>query len=228
LAHGWAAIRHDVPVNRAVAMLVAGALAAVVGGCGSSAMPSQSKALDPSNAAAGIVVTSQSCSSSTQTGGSAAGSSERGSCDFVLSDGRRFSCAGSMFARSLPTVAGLVHAAACKPMSRLKLPAALRAVFATIARSRACLAGAGVAVSGGPVLPPQGSPSPDGELDVGNGSGSALVAFYGDPREAQRLEPGVIARIRRFGRVERHGAVTVVWIAATASLRASVRACVWR
>jgi hypothetical protein len=85
----------------------------------------------------------------------------------------------------------------------------------------------GLRVVGGPVLPPQRPPSPDGELDVGNGSGGALIAFYGDPSEAEQFEPSIARRTKRIGaEVERHGAVTVVWIAAPATVRRGVRACV--
>ena len=76
-------------------------------------------------------------------------------------------------------------------------------------------------------MPPQGSSSPDGELDVGNGSGGALIAFYPDPSEARRLEPGIVKRTKSIGaEVERHGAVTVVWVGAAASVRRAVRTCV--
>jgi len=88
---------------------------------------------------------------------------------------------------------------------------------------------AGLRVMGGSVLPAQGSPSPDGELDVGNGSGGALIAFYPDPSQARLLEPGIVKSTKGLGAaVERHGAVTVVWVAAAASMRRDVRGCVSR
>ena len=111
-------------------------------------------------------------------------------------------------------------------MSSVKIPAALAAAFAAIAASKACMVSAGLRVDGGPVIP-QGLPSPVGELDVGNGSGGALIAYYPDASQARRLEPAIAKRTKRLGaQVERHGAVTVVWVGAATDVRGKVRACV--
>ena len=78
-------------------------------------------------------------------------------------------------------------------------------------------------VTGGPVLPQQGPSSPDGELITGG----AFIAFYTDPRKAQRLEAAVKQNARRFGgQVVRNDAVTVLWIHPPASgLRSAVSVC---
>jgi hypothetical protein len=54
-----------------------------------------------------------------------------------------------------------------------------------------------------------------------------FVAFYTDAAKAQRLVPEVIQNAERSGaRVERHGAVTIVWIHASPSdLHDAVEAC---
>jgi hypothetical protein len=92
---------------------------------------------------------------------------------------------------------------------------------------RTCLSMKALRVRGGPVFPQQSPSSPDGELIVGNGSGGAFIAFYTDSMRARRLEPAVRQNARRFGgQVERHGAVTVVWIhPPPAGLRKSVLTC---
>ena len=99
----------------------------------------------------------------------------------------------------------------------------LRAVAARIAVARACLTSKGLRATGGPVFPEQGPGSPDGELITGG----AFIAFYTDPRKAQRLEPEVRQNAIRFGgQVVRHGAVTVLWIHPPASgLRGAVSGC---
>ena len=73
------------------------------------------------------------------------------------------------------------------------------------------------------MFPEQWPGSPDGELITGG----AFIAFYTDPRKAQRLEPEVRQNARRFGgQVVRHGAVTVLWIHPPASgLRGAVSGC---
>jgi hypothetical protein len=55
----------------------------------------------------------------------------------------------------------------------------------------------------------------------------AFVAFYTDAAKAQRLVPVVIQNAQRSGaRVERHGAVTIVWIHSSPSdLYNAVEAC---
>jgi hypothetical protein len=145
---------------------------------------------------------------------------------FVLSDGQRFRCPSS-FENSTPSVSTLEHAKACVSLSRLVMPAAIRAVVVAIDAAHRCLAARHLRVTGGPVLPPQGPNSPNGELIVGNGHGGAFIAFYTDPGRAKQLEPEVIQNARRLGgQVERHGAVTVLWIRSrTSQLRGSLRAC---
>ena len=174
----------------------------------------------------GVVVMPDGCSSSTSTSASGATATNSSSCLFVLTDGRRFRCQNSLFTNAVPTVAELVLAFGGRPMSRVQISAPLRAAFAAIARSRACMVKAGLRVAGGPV-PPQGSSSPDGELDIGTGNGGALIAFYPDASEAQRLEPGIVQRTKSLGAVvERHGAVTVVWVGAASGVRRDVRTCI--
>jgi hypothetical protein len=151
----------------------------------------------------------------------------------VLSDGRRYRCPGSEFGRSTPTPSLLAHAKRCVALSRLVVPAALRAVFAAIAATRTCLSTKGLRVTGGPVFPPdkQNTGSPNGELVAGApGAGGAFVAFYGNAQQAQRLEPDVARNARRFGgQVERRGAVTIVWIRPPArSVRLAVQTCAFR
>jgi hypothetical protein len=103
------------------------------------------------------------------------------------------------------------------------MPAGLRAIATKIAAARTCLTRTGLSVTGGPVFPPQGPNSPDGEL-ITTG---ALIAFYSDAHKAQRLEPGIEQNARRFGgRVVRRGAVTVLWIHPPASvLRNALSGC---
>lgn len=94
------------------------------------------------------------------------------------------------------------------------MPAGLRAVATRIAAERTCLTRKGLSVTGGPVFPQQGPNTPDGEL-ITTG---ALIAFYTDGHNAQRLEPGIKQNARRFGgQVVPHGAVTVLWIHSPAS-----------
>jgi len=85
-------------------------------------------------------------------------------------------------------------------------------------------------VAGGPAFPPDQSTSssPDGELIAG--AAAAFIAFYTDASKAQRLEPQVMRNARRHGwQVERHGAVTVVWVHPPSSgARNSAQACVFR
>jgi hypothetical protein len=103
------------------------------------------------------------------------------------------------------------------------------AVIARIANARRCVAGKGLRVIGGPVLPapPPGSSSPDGELIVGSAATDVFIAFYTDADKAQRLQAGVVGDARRLGgRVERHGAATVLWMRPPASgLRTAMQAC---
>jgi hypothetical protein len=213
-------------MTRLLAVIAVVVIAVCVGGCGSDAKPPSNTGTQ-SNAAGGVEVMPDGCSSSASRSSASGATSESSSgCQFVLTDGRRFSCQSSLFTKAIPSVAELVHANGCRPISRLRISAALRASFAAIAKSRACMASAGLQVVGGPVLP-HGSSSPDGELDIGNGSGGALIAYYLDPSEARRLESGIVKRTKSLGaEVERHGAVTVVWIGAASSARRDVRTCV--
>jgi hypothetical protein len=113
-------------------------------------------------------------------------------------------------------------------MPSLVIPSAVRAVIAAIAKARTCLTARGLRAIGGPVLPATpGSSSPDGELIVGNAASGTFIAFYTDAGKAQRLEAGVVRSASRVGgRVERHGAVTVVWIRPPATeVRKVVEAC---
>lgn len=178
--------------------------------------------------AASTQVSSATCSSATVTvspGGSTS-SSEPASCVFVLSDGQRFRCPLS-FGRSTPSVRTLERSKACVRLPRLRLSAAIRAVVAVIDAAHRCLVARHLRVTGGPVLPPQGPNSPNGELIVGGDHGGAFIAFYTDPGRAKQLEPEVIQNARHLGgHVERHGAVTVLWIRRpTGQLRGSVHAC---
>lgn len=68
---------------------------------------------------------------------------------------------------------------------------------------------------------------PVGELVVVNGAAPAFIAFYSNPREAQQLEPKVAHNTKHLGaQLERHGAVTVLWIHHPASqLRNRVELC---
>jgi hypothetical protein len=96
-----------------------------------------------------------------------------------------------------------------------------------LGKARMCLTTQGLSVKGGPVLPPQGGNSPDGELTVVNGGVAGFIAFYSDTREAQRLEPEVAKTAQRLGgQIQRHGAITVIWTRRPmASLRHNVETC---
>jgi hypothetical protein len=212
----------------AAALLAVGAA-----GCG-TAVSSTSPSTSPSvgRAELPVQVASTSCSSAVTVAVSSGVATSAGrradvsSCVFVLTDGRRFKCAGPAFARSMPTPSTLQHAKACTMMSPLAVPASLRAVVARIARDRTCLTSKGLRVTGGAVLPRQGPNSADGEL-ITEG---ALIAFYTDQRKAGRLEPQVKQNAKRFdGQVVRNGAVTVLWIHPPGSgLRDAVSGCVFR
>jgi hypothetical protein len=217
------------PLSCVVAALAASVAALYAGGCGGAGKPVLSGAEPPADVGA---LADQVASSSCSASASSTSSRVVRHCVFVLTDGRRFRCLGSAFARSTPSANALVHANACAALKRLVITAASRAVFAAIGTARACLSAKGLRVSGGPVVPPDPhSPrSPDGELIVGNVAGGAFIAFYKDPRKAQRLEPDIVRNAKRFGgEVERRGAVTVLWIRRPASdLRNTVKACAFR
>lgn len=208
-------------------LLVAGALGGIAGGCGGGASAPAATASTPAFDTS-TQVSSATCSSATVTvlSGGSTSSSEPASCVFVLSDGQRFRCPAS-FGRSTPSVSTLEHAKACIRLSRLKLPAAIRAVIATIDAAHECLVAQHLRVTGGPVLPPQGPGSPNGELIVGDGHDGAFIAFYTNPSRAKQLEPEIIQNARHLGgHVERHGAVTVLRIRPpTSQIRGSLHAC---
>jgi hypothetical protein len=201
-------------------------LAVTAAGCGSAA---SSTSPSVGHGALAAQVMSESCSSAaTVAVSSGVTTTERrragvSSCVFVLSDGRRFKCSGAAFARSTPTPARLEHAKACVAISPLMLPASVRALVKRIAAARTCLTSNGLRATGGPVFPPQGPNSADGEL-ITQG---ALIAFYTDQRKAKRLEPQVKQNAKRFnGQVVRNGAVTVLWIRPPArGLRNTVSRC---
>jgi hypothetical protein len=199
------------------ALLAAGVLAASAGGCGSGG--------GTTSAGAAARVVSGTCSASS-TG--SAGSRVTKSCVLVLSDGQRFRCR-SAFAGSTPSARVLEHTRGCVRMPSLVISPGVRAVIAAIAKARTCLTTKGLRAIGGPVLPPNppGSSSADGELVVGNAARGAFIAFYTDAGRAWRLEAGVARNASRIsGRVERHGAVTVVWVRSPAGeLRKAVETC---
>jgi hypothetical protein len=148
------------------------------------------------------------------------------SCVYVLSDGQRFRCPGAL-SRTLRTLSSLEHTKACVQLSKLVVPAATQAVSAAIERARTCLKVQHLSVTGGPVVPAQGPNKPNGELIVGNGYPEAFVAFYENSAVAQRKEPTILRRAKRLGgEVERHGAVTVIWVRPPQpQLRQSLQAC---
>jgi hypothetical protein len=153
---------------------------------------------------------------------------ERTYCEFVSRDGRRFKCLGRRFELSHPNASGLAHDKACTPLSRLPVQVVPSRLLTALARARACLTNHGFRVTGGTLGPGERTPStPEAELIAGNRSDGAFIAFYTDSRSAQRIEPELTPFAHRFGgRVERRGAVTVVWIRPPASgLRTSVQAC---
>lgn len=200
--------------NRVSVRLVvaAGVLAVVAVGCG--AAPSAS-------AGALALVTSSSCSEQS----SSSSPVQSGSCVFVLEDGRRFRCP-LRFGDRATLSASVQHSKACVALAALVIPARSRVLFATIAKTRACLSGRGLRVTGGPVFPAQGSDSADGELIVGDAAGGALIAFYADGRKAQRLEPKVRQNAKRLGgQLERRGAVIVLWPHPSSPLSRSVEPC---
>jgi hypothetical protein len=111
------------------------------------------------------------------------------------------------------TATTLARDKGCLRMPSLVLSSAMRGVIRSIDKARSCLTGRRLRVVGGPVLPPQGDPSPDGELIVGTAHG-AFIAFYLNSAKATRLAPGIEHNAARTGgQVERRGAVTILWVA---------------
>ncbi len=150
------------------------------------------------------------------------------SCSFLLSDGQQFRC-HKAFAGSTPTARALEHTQGCVRLPSLMLSPAVRRMIAALEKARRCLIARGVRVVGGPVLPPvsPGSSSPDGELVVGRSAAHVLfIAFYTDAARAQRLLAQLMRNAGRLkGQVERHGAVTILWVQPPSGSRAAGQAC---
>src|SRR5260370_37751939 len=203
-------------MHRCYPPLAAGALLSAVAaaGCGSAVSSTSSGA--PPAAGGGelaVQVTSEDCSTRATSASPRAASSNVGYCTFVLTDGRRYRCSGSAFARSTPSPSMLEHAKGCVQLRRIVMSASMRAVAAKIDVARACLTRNGLRVTGGPAFPPERSSpsSPDGELLAG--TVGAFIAFYTDPAKAQRLEPQGIQSAKRHGwRAEPPGAGRRLWI----------------
>src|ERR1700727_2355417 len=108
------------------------------------------------------------------TGGSAAAARP---CVLVLSDGTRFRCPQD-FAHMVGDTLQL--AGTCRHLTPVPIPLAWRVVLADLERTRSCLAGEGMHVSGGPSLGlPSDSPqTPLGELAIENGATPTLLGFY--------------------------------------------------
>jgi hypothetical protein len=201
---------------RTSSIAIGTAMLLTAGGCGSN-----------TTGVSAVQVASGEC----QFGG-AAGQRVTSSCDFVLSDGKRFKCA-----RQLTGSNGVaLRAAGCVGLHALKLTTAQRSIGDEIARARACLAREGIRASGGAVLPNApgvvsnaGSGSPDGELVI-SAHDPAFVAYYGSVTKARRLQGAVIGNARRVGgEVERHGAITILWTAVPPTRElAVVQSCVLR
>jgi hypothetical protein len=200
-----------------VAALVAGILISRASGCGGAAEPAPPTAIGPTGVAA-EKLEAQSCSAKTLTDGPHAVRH----CEFELPDGRRFSCNMASFPESAPTAGEVEASKSCVALA----PAASATAIEAIAQTQACLRSDGLEVKGGPVPPAgHGQGGPEGELVVGD----ALIAFYADERFAQRAEPEVRRNAGGFGgKLERRGAVTVLWIHSPANaLRARVLACLF-
>lgn len=123
----------------------------------------------------------------------------------------------------------LERSRACTRMSRLRLPASIRAVSAAIAKASACLNARGRRADGGPVIPPDSyeGDQPDGEVTLADGKTIAFIAFYRDARRARRLEPAIAANAKHLGgEIERRGTVTLLWTRPPShDLRQDMRAC---
>ncbi len=76
------------------------------------------------------------------------------------------------------------------------------------------------------MYPLQSPTSPDGELIVGSAKAGAFIAFYTDAGRAAQLEPEVRRNGHAGGKLERRGAVTVLWLRRPAQrLRHAVLTC---
>jgi hypothetical protein len=208
-------------VRRLIVSMVVG-LSALAAGCGGSS-GSGSTAGSP-----GATVASAQCeaSSSSESGASSA-SPAVGNCTFVVSDGRRFRCSSGHYSleRGNPTPQQLTRARGCARLSPLHLTAATRALIASVARVKSCLQKHGVRALGGAVLQSaaQVAAGPQGEVIAGSADHGAFIAFYDDPALAQRAAVKLRSGTRRLhARVQRDGALTIVWIAAPAGVVSGV------
>ena len=123
---------------------------------------------------------------------------------------------------------GTAECGVCRTMAPLHLSAAVRRVTARIQSAQACLRSHSVRSIGGAGLPSSAdSSSPDGELIAGSLPNGALIAFYRDIEEADRLEPVVLSNARRtHAQVGRSSAATIFSSRPpTAALRRAVQAC---
>jgi hypothetical protein len=157
---------------------------------------------------------------------SAPGHPAHGACTYLLTDGRRFKCP-LRFSERRQTPTSLERARACRPLRPFHIPAAWKPVFTHLYAVQACLARKGVSTSGGPFLEgPRPRTRPIGEL-ITKTRPTAFIAFYTTARVAKRAEPQVLASARRIGgRVQRRGAVTVLWTKPPAARqRATAEAC---
>jgi hypothetical protein len=203
---------------------LAGVVAVVVAGCGSTASRSTETATER---VAGVTDYAQVTEASCATG-EANGKPSRASCVYVVADGRRFRCP-PRFAEAVQTASSLQYSPPCRPMTALHLSRAVRRVTAAIESTQACLMSHRVRAIGNAALPPLADPSsPDGELIAGYLPRGALIAFYRDSEKARRLEPAVLQNARRVGaRVQRRGAVTIFWARPPKPvLRRAVQTCV--
>jgi hypothetical protein len=192
-----------------VGTAAAGLLVIAVASCGSQAART--------TAAADVV--SGSCMSSGINGHT---TSE--SCEFVLSDGRRFRCPHEL--KGPPTSRAL-KAAGCVQLRSLVLSAAQRSLISKVDRARNCLRGKGLRAFGGPVLPVN-SQTADGEIVVSSPH-PTFVAFYSDVAKARRVESSAARSVRFHGLVEDRGTVRIIWThAPTSALRSAVEACSFR
>jgi len=160
-------------------------------------------------------------------GSGGAGQAAHGSCIFVLTDGRRFECP-LRFGNAQQTLASLERAPACRRLTPLRIPAAWKAVLRRLYAVQACLKHHGIRTNGGPALTrSEPKRTPIGELDLAT-KPMAIIGFYTSAQVARRAEPRVQTRVAQSGgSVERHGAVSVVWISPPSSgLDATVSGCV--
>ncbi len=162
---------------------LAGAVAVVVAGCGTSGSRSNIRgtALETSY--------SQAVNASCTEAGTH-GQTTKPSCVFVLVDGRQFRCPARL-ARAAQTASSLERSTVCRRLAPLHLGAAVRRVTATIEATQACLTSRHVRTIGNAALPPLATPnSPDGELIAGYLPNGALIAFYRTSGRRTGWNPG--------------------------------------